>query len=112
MAGRVRHDHGVLLGVIDTSHAITAGRWGLDPKGLFSSPEQGKRSMLGRVRGTAPSPARRAWLVFSPHVGISSPNRLTHAHNRQTLLPDALQATHFRYHHHNPEVNKCKQQPH
>src|ERR1700745_365348 len=97
----MRHDHDVLPGVIGTSHAITAVRGGLDPKGLFFSLEGGNESRSAADRGHGPSPAWRAWLVFSPHVGISSPNPLTRAHSRQTLIPpDALQPTHFRYQHH------------
>src|SRR5271155_3306988 len=87
MARRIGHDHGVLLGVTRTSHAITAGQSGLDPKGSFSYPEKGKRgtscaqpwaeARLSRGRGTVQLRATRIWLVFSPHGVISSPNRLT-----------------------------------
>src|ERR1700739_2044573 len=79
MARRIGHDHDVLLGVTRTSHAITAGQRGLDPKGSFSYPERGKgetscaqpRAGRGQLRAT------RTWLVFSPRGVISSPNRLT-----------------------------------
>src|SRR5271168_1249118 len=79
MARRIGHDHGVLLGVTRTSHAITAGQSGLDPKGSFSYPERGKgkRAALSRGRGAVQLRATRMWLVFSPHGVISSPNRLT-----------------------------------
>ena len=99
MARRIGHDHGVLLGVTRTSHAITAGQSGLDPKGSFSYPERGNelrsaadKARLSRGRGAVQLRATRMWLVFSPHGVISSPNQLTRADSRPRLMPpDALQ---------------------
>src|ERR1700758_1593907 len=99
MARRCRHDHGVLLGVTRTSHAITAEP--VRPKGVVFLPRMGKRgnelrsaaggARLSRGQGTIPLRATRMWLVFSPHGVNSSPNRLTPADSRHRLTPpDAL----------------------